>query len=195
MMTEMIQDESLIPQEEKKKNSPAFGPGSIVLLVSIVIAAVIVGFALIRQNQTQPTGGRAPTFGFTTFDGETFNLEDFRGQVVVLNFWASWCGPCAYEAPDLQFLYEEYQDRGVVFIGIAYADNGPNSLAFLERYDISYMNAPDVGTYISELYNIEGVPETFVIDRDGNISEFFYAPVNEVQLSAVLDPMLEGESQ
>ena len=128
------------------------------LLGSIVVAAVIVGIALMRQNQVQPTGGRAPEFGFTTFDGETFELEDFRGQVVVLNFWASWCGPCAYEAPDLQYMWEEYEDDGVVFIGIAYADNGPNSLAFLERYGITYYNAPDVGTYISELYRIEGVP-------------------------------------
>lgn len=194
MMTEIKQDDPGIPQEEKMKNSPAFGFGSIVLLVSIVIAAIMFGFALMRQNQTQPTGGPAPSFGFTTFDGETFNLEDFRGQVVVLNFWASWCGPCAYEAPDLQYVYEEYQDRDVVFLGIAYADNGPNSLAFLERYDITYLNAPDVGTFISEEYNIEGVPETFVIDQDGNIAHFFYAPVNEVQLSEVLDPLLEGES-
>jgi len=181
--------------EEKPKNKEGFSIGSIVLLGSIVVAAVIVGIALMRQNQVQPTGGRAPEFGFTTFDGETFELEDFRGQVVVLNFWASWCGPCAYEAPDLQYLWEEYEDDGVVFIGIAYADNGPNSLAFLERYGITYYNAPDVRTYISELYRIEGVPETFVIDQNGDIVEFFLAPVDELQLTAVIDPLLEGGSQ
>lgn len=194
-MTDTVQDE-MMKTEEKDKNTPnGMGLGSIVLLASIVIAAVIVGIALLRQNQVQPTNGPAPTFGFTTFDGETFSLEDFRGQVVVLNFWASWCGPCAYEAPDLQYLWEEYEDDGVVFIGIAYADNGPNSLRFLEEYGITYYNAPDVGTFISELYNIQGVPETFIIDQNGEVTHFFYAPVNETLIRESLDPLIAGDAQ
>jgi peroxiredoxin len=192
-MSELLQEEATVMVEEKPKNQPGgFGLGSIVLLGSIVIAAVIVGFALMRQNQSQPFSGPAPLFGFTTFDGVTYRLEDFRGKVVVLNFWASWCAPCAYESPALQLVWEDYQDKGVVFIGIAYADNGPNSLRFIERYGLDYLNAPDVGTYISELYHIAGVPETFVIDQSGDIAQFFYAPVNELQLSEVLDPLLEG---
>jgi cytochrome c biogenesis protein CcmG, thiol:disulfide interchange protein DsbE len=181
---------------EKPKNEPGgLSLGSMVLLASILIAGVIVGVALVRQNRTQPTEGPAPTFSFTTFDGQSYNLEDFRGQVVVLNFWASWCPPCVDEAPELQYVYEEYQDEGVVFLGIAYADNGPNSLRFINEFGLSYLNAPDVGTVISEMYRIQGVPETFVIDQNGDIAEFFMLPVNELQLREVLDPLLEGAIQ
>ena len=181
--------------EKPKRKSGGFGLGSIVLLASIVIAAVIIGIALVRQGATQPLSGPAPVFGFTTFDGATYNLQDFRGKVVVINFWASWCAPCAYESPELQAAWEYYQARDVVFIGIAYADNGPKSLEFIERYGLDYLNAPDVGTYISELYHIAGVPETFIIDQNGYIAQFFYAPVTELQLSEVIDPLLERGAQ
>jgi cytochrome c biogenesis protein CcmG, thiol:disulfide interchange protein DsbE len=192
-MSEFVREVETI--EEKPKHKPGgFSLGSMVLLASIVIAAVIVGVALVRQNQSQPTDGPAPLFGFTTFDGETYSLEDFRGQVVVLNFWASWCPPCVDEAPELQYAYEEYQDKGVVFLGIAYADNGPNSLRFIERFGLTYLNAPDVGTYISEQYHIAGVPETFVIDQNGDVAEFFMMPVTESQLAAVILPLLEGDT-
>ena len=193
-MTSDIVEEESVSIEEKPKNQPGgFSPGSIVLLGSIVVAAVIVGIALVRQNETQPLDGPAPAFDFTTFDGESYNLQDFRGKVVVLNFWASWCGPCAFESPELQAAWEDYRDKDVVFLGIAYADNGPNSLEFIERYQLDYYNAPDVGTVISELYHIMGVPETFIIDQHGDIVQFFIAPVTAFQISQVIDPLLQED--
>lgn len=168
-----------------------FGLGSIVLLAGIIVMAAVVGLALARQNQTQPTAGAAPQFSITTFDGESLSLSDLRGKVVVVNFWASWCAPCRDEAPALQATWEAYREAGeVVFIGIAYADNGPRSLAFIEEFGITYLNAPDLGTRISEDYNIRGVPETFIIDRNGDIAQFIYAGVNQTQLSAIIDQTL-----
>jgi len=70
----------------------------------------------------------------------------------------------------------------VVYIGIAYADNGPSSLKFLADYGITYLNAPDLGTRISDMYNIRGVPETFIIDKNGNVVEFIFAGVNQEKL-------------
>ena len=195
-MSELVQEtEAVIVEEKPKQQSSGLSLGSIVLLSSIVIAAAIVGFALLRQNQTQPTEGPAPVFEFTTFAGQSYSLEDFHGHVVVLNFWASWCPPCVDEAPDLQYLSEEYQDEGVVFIGIAWADNGPNSLRFIERFGLTYLNAPDIGTVISEMYRIQAVPETFVIDQNGDVAEFFIAPVNEIVLRDAIDPLLGGNAQ
>lgn len=177
--------------QPQPQQSGGLGAGSIAVIAAIVVAAVIFGFALVQQSQTQPTDGKAPDFEFTTFDGETMRLSDLRGKVVVINFWASWCIPCKDEAPELRAAWQHYAERGdVVFLGIAYADNGPRSMEFMAEYGLDYMNAPDLGTRISELYNIQGVPETFIIDKDGNVAEFIYAGVNQEQLYRMIDPLL-----
>lgn len=188
-MTDLTSD---FPENDIQSNPTGFGIGSIFLMACIVLAAVIIGFALMRQHQTQPTTGLAPDFEFTTFDGQSYKLSDFRGKVVFLNFWASWCGPCRDEAPELQTAWEQYQAQGkdVVFIGIAYADNGPRSEAYLEEFGITYLNAPDLGTRISDLYNIQGVPETFVIDQEGNISEFLMIQTTRDMIRDLIDPLL-----
>ena len=171
--------------------------GTIVLVIGVLAVAVVFGIALWRQQQAQPTSGPAPTFSFTTFDGETYDLADFKGKVVVLNFWAGWCEPCKDEAPELQSAWEYYQSQNadVVFLGIAYADNGPSSLKFLGDYGITYLNAPDLGTRISDLYNINGVPETFIIDKDGNVAQFIYAGVRRDYLISIVDKALAGVAQ
>jgi cytochrome c biogenesis protein CcmG, thiol:disulfide interchange protein DsbE len=169
--------------------------GSIVLLAGIVITAVVVGLALARQGLSQPTSGPAPDFTVTTFDGETIRLSDLRGQVVVINFWASWCGPCREEAPALERVWQRYREQGVVILGVTYADNERDSRAFIDEFGMTYPNAPDIGTFISkEQYHIVGVPESFVIDQNGNVVEFIYSVVNEDRLSATLDRLLSGSS-
>lgn len=169
-----------------------FSLGTIVLLAGIAAVAVVFAIALMRQNETQPTRGPAPDFELTTFDGESIKLSDLRGNVVVLNFWAGWCSPCRAEAPALQSTWERYRDRGVVFVGVAWADNGPSSRAFLDEFDITYLNGPDLETRISEDYNIQGVPETFIIDQNGDIVEFIFAGISEAALSAKLDLLIES---
>lgn len=189
-MTELSNWNPVQTELEEKPRKRGLSLGSIVLLLGIVAIAVVFGLQLIRQNQTQPTGGPAPDFTITTFEGDTLKLSDLRGRIVVLNFWASWCAPCRAEAPALQSVWEQYQDDGVVLLGVAYADNGPKSLEYIAEFDITYPNAPDLGTRISETYNIQGVPETFIIDRDGNVAQFIYAGITEAQLSSILDDML-----
>ncbi len=164
--------------------------GSIVLLVGILAAIAVFGLQLSRRQQTQPTEGAAPHWAITTFDGQELALDDLRGQIIVVNFWASWCGPCRVEAPDLQRIHERYKDQGVVMVGITYTDTDSKSLEFMEEFGLTYPNGPDRGNRISDRYNIQGVPETFVIDRDGKIAHFIYAPTNERQLSAMLDGLL-----
>lgn len=163
---------------------------SVLLLAALVVIAAVVGFQLANQNMTQPTSGPAPDFELTTFEGETFRLSDLRGQVVVLNFWASWCVPCRDEAPILQGLWERYRDRQVVLVGVAYADTERDALEFIDEFGITYLNGPDLGTRISEKYRITGVPETFVVDQSGEIVFFLPAPLIEGQLDKVINPLL-----
>lgn len=186
-----IQQDSVQPEATQPAKKPFFSFGTLTLIAGILIFGTVIGFALMNQNQVQPIGGPAPNFTLTTFDDQTFQLSDLRGKVVFINFWASWCAPCESEAADLQRAWEYYEGRDdVVFIGIAYADNGPRSLEFMERHGITYLNGPDRGTVISHDYNIQGVPESFVIDQEGNIAQFIYSTVTDEQLISIVDGLL-----
>lgn len=182
--------QELFPKPQSSLRS-GFSPGSMVLLTGVVLFGIVIGVALSRQLKTQPTSGPAPDFTLTTFEGDTFRLSEQRGKVVIVNFWASWCGPCRDEAPILQNLWEKYRDRDVILVGVAYADNERESLAFIEEFGITYPNGPDIGTRISDDYRITGVPETFVVDQEGNVAAFIIAPVRPGQLDAMVDDLLQ----
>lgn len=183
-------DLSLEPENTASESRRGLSLGSIVLIAGILLTAVVFGIALARQNQTQPQAGPAPDFTLTTLDGETIRLSDLRGQVVVINFWASWCGPCRVEAPALQTVYERYRDRGVEFLGVAWTDTERGARAFIAEFNQTYPNGLDLGTKLAELYRIQGVPETFIVNPDGQIVQFIMQPITEQSLSAILDRVL-----
>jgi cytochrome c biogenesis protein CcmG, thiol:disulfide interchange protein DsbE len=168
--------------------------GSILLLLGVVMVAVVFGFPLARQNQNQPVSGPAPDFTLTTLDGQQLHLADLKGKVVVVNFWASWCGSCREEASALQTVWQQYKDKGVLIVGIAYTDTERNAHAFISEYGQNYPNGLDIGTKISDLYNIEGVPVTFIINRKGEIAEFMKVPVTRQTLSDALERVLRSSA-
>ena len=115
--------------------------------------------------------GPATEFEMTLLSGEGFVLSDLKRSVVVLNFWASWCVPCRQEMPAFELIYQEYKDRDVVFVGVAYADTEPEARAFAEQVGVSYPLGMDVTDEISESYGIQALPTTFFIDREGIITK------------------------
>ena len=178
-MTDLIIEPDLVETPPTRKG---LGLGSILLLLAVAAIALVFGLALARKNQSQPTAGPAPDFTLTTLDGGQINLASLKGRVVVVNFWASWCGPCREEAPVFERVWQQYKNKDVVIVGVAYTDTEKNAKAYLQQFGNTYPNGLDIGTKISEMYNIQGVPETFIIDRNGNVSRFFKVPfVEDVQ--------------
>ena len=151
----------------------------------------MVAWGIYQNGLSQPESGEAADFDLPLL-GEDGNwkLSDQRGQVVVINFWGSWCGPCRIEAPMLQAVYEEYQDDGVVFVGIAVKDIEQDSLDYIEEFGITYPNVMDLGASMEKAYRTQGVPETFVVDKEGNITEFFFSQPRESELRAAIEDAL-----
>jgi cytochrome c biogenesis protein CcmG, thiol:disulfide interchange protein DsbE len=100
--------------------------------------------------------------------GET-SLAAYRGKVVLLNFWASWCQPCQTEAPLLQRAQAQLQRAGATVLGVTYEDASPDSLSFMSRYHLTYPNARDGGGAFVRAYGTAALPESFIVDRDGRI--------------------------
>lgn len=168
-----------------------------VLLIWVVLIGflVMIGLGLLRTQEGQVgVGSMAPQFTLTTFDGKTINTNDLRGQVVVVNFWASWCKPCEQEASELQQAYQDYKGQGVVFIGVNYVDTAPEALDYLNRYSITYPNGPDLGTRVSQAYRIRGVPETYVMGPNGKLTGVMIGPYPSLQAieSSIQQAMMTG---
>lgn len=180
------------PQGSLPKPRPRWGRRA--AWAALITLLALTTLALLRAQQGSLGKGQpAPAFSVTTFDGQDITLESLRGKVVLVNFWASWCIPCANEADDLEAAWEYYKDRGdVVFLGIAWSDMDSKALSYLEQYGITYLNAPDTATRASQAYRITGVPETFVIDRNG-VLQFtkFIEFTSPEQIIAAIDPLLK----
>jgi cytochrome c biogenesis protein CcmG/thiol:disulfide interchange protein DsbE len=178
--------------EQDTGGAPAVHWGRIVVWGVVGLVLVFLALGLVQAFAAQPQAGEAPDFTIQSYGGETYTLSELRGQVVVINFWASWCGPCATEAPDLEAAWQAYKDRGVVFIGVGYVDSDAKAKEFIGEYGITYPNGPDLGTKISDAYNIRGVPETFIVNGAGEITFFAQAPLTFEQLSGEIDKALAG---
>jgi cytochrome c biogenesis protein CcmG/thiol:disulfide interchange protein DsbE len=136
-----------------------------------VLVLLAYGFRTDPREIPSPLVGRpAPGFHLTTFTGEPLRLEAYRGRVVVLNFWASWCYPACYEeAPVLEQGWRRWRDRGVVVMGVDIQDTEAAARKFIADFGLTFPNAPDPTGRVSIDYGVYGVPETFFIDRRGYI--------------------------
>ncbi|RMF88067.1 MAG: TlpA family protein disulfide reductase [Nitrospinota bacterium] len=136
-------------------------------------------------------GKPAPPFTLQLFNGETLRLQDLRGKVVVLNFWASWCYPsCWNEAPRLEAAWQRYRDQGVVIVGVNYQDKDEDARQFIARFGKTFPNGPDHGSKISIDYGVYGVPETFFIDRQGIIAHKHIGEISLETLTTQIEALL-----
>lgn len=176
------------------------------LAIIVGVVALLGGlfaFGLLRGSPDRDipsalVGKAAPEFALALYEryqpdyGPSLALADLRGTPLVVNFWASWCGPCYEEAPVLQATWERYQDRGVLFVGIQTQDrdNYEQGRAFLSQFGLSFPNGMDNDSRISVDWALYGVPETYFIDADGRVTYKHVGPVNAALMEERLEALL-----
>jgi thiol-disulfide isomerase/thioredoxin len=164
----------------------------LLLLALVVIAGGLWTFA----NRVAPTatttdlppapvkGHPAPDIRLLSTTGEAMNLSDLQGQPVIINFWATWCGPCRIETPELQAVHRELGDQVVIFsVNVTAQDNG-DIPGFLEEFGVTFPVALDPDAVAYSDYNVLGLPTTVFINKEGIVHEVFTGPVNKAYLES-----------
>ena len=151
-------------------------------LVLIVVIAVVIGMIVFANRAHKKSAGAgpalkgdgvgtvAPDFTLVTLDGKKVKLSDYRGKAVLLNFWATWCGPCKVEIPWFMDLEREYGRQGLVVLGVAMDDDGKSSVPkFAQEMKIDYTVVLGNDDVADQYGGVEGLPTTFYLDRNGKI--------------------------
>jgi cytochrome c biogenesis protein CcmG/thiol:disulfide interchange protein DsbE len=131
-------------------------------------------------------------FELTTLDGNVISIADYRGKVVVIDFWSSWCAPCRAEGPVLAETYDKWQERGVEFIGVAIWDAEGPVEDFIERNGIHYVNGIDPSGRISVDFGVSGIPEKFFVTPEGEIVKKIIGPNTSTTLDDILTDMTDA---
>ena len=139
------------------------------MIRSLVAAVLASTLALAAGAATPPPNARAPDFTLRGADGRNVRLDELRGQVVLVNFWATWCGPCREEMPRLDALYQKYHKSGFVLLGVNVDDDPQTALATAAKLNVSFPVLLDTDKKVSKLYDLNTMPSTIVIDRDGKM--------------------------
>lgn len=171
---------------------------------AIALAAVAFAVVLASRFGTDPglvdsplLGEPAPEFDLTVLEGgENVSLTDLRGDIVVVNFFASWCLECRQEHEALTSTADAFAEQGVTFVQIAYQESPPDSLSYLEtagRSDFAYYLA-DPGSRTAIAYGVFGIPETFFIDPDGTVVGKIIGESDALTLGATIDAIRRGET-
>ncbi len=143
--------------------------------------------AQVEAGKVVPAPGIDDKWPLLDGDDE-LSLSDFRGKVVVLNFWASWCDPCKKEAPVLERVHQRLQQDGAgTVLGVTYQDDPIESRAFVQQHGLTYPSLRDSGRVVAQQFGVSQIPETFVIDREGRIRTIIYGEVSDEFLDRALD--------
>ena len=148
------------------------------VLAVLAVLLALLGTKLQKGERLQVGDVPPADLTLTSFDGQVYTLADLKGKVVLINFWASWCTTCKYEAAELERAWRYYSSQrdDVLFLGVDYVDTEEEALRWIAFYDITYPNGPDLGTRWAQAFGIRGVPETYVLDKTGRIAALKIGP-------------------
>ena len=133
------------------------------------------------------TGSPAPDFALEAADGTMVRLDDYLGDVVLLNFWATWCAPCRIEMPLLQSTFESFRDQGLIVLGIDFDESADLVASFGDELGLTFPLLLDPGGKIQQQYKVRGYPTTVVLDREGRIQSYHIGILTQSQLDGYLE--------
>jgi peroxiredoxin len=144
--------------------------------------------ALQREALVKSVGTPAPDFTLSNLEGKEVKLSQFKGKVVLLNFWSSWCIPCRSEMPTIELLHREYKDKGLIVLGID-DEESQKQAAFLQKFGFSFTSLVESKRQASNLYSIGGIPTTVLIDQQGKIKAYDQGTASYESLRTTLQEM------
>jgi thiol-disulfide isomerase/thioredoxin len=161
--------------------------------IPVVVVAVLWAFAAARGRPTPgeavALSGPMPEIRAEALDGGAIDPSHYRGKVVVVNFWASWCGPCRREQPGLQRLSEEYEGR-VVFLGVNFRDDEAAARAYVREFEVTYRSAVDDTGALAHRFQVPYLPATIIADAGGELRWRLLGAQPEARLRGYLDDLL-----
>jgi cytochrome c biogenesis protein CcmG/thiol:disulfide interchange protein DsbE len=153
--------------------------GQLVALACVAGLLALLVWRLTHAQHAPKVGSMAPAFTLHRLDGNgSVSLRSLRGKAVVLNFWASWCIPCKGEAKALEQAWGRYRSRGVAFVGVDYHDVTGDARRFVSVHGLTFDMVQDGSGNVGSSYGITGVPETYVLDRQGRVVAHLTGPIN-----------------
>ncbi len=156
------------------------------------ITALIFACLFSLSLQAKELSGPAPDFTLTTLDGDKVKLSDLKGQVVMINFWASWCGPCRQEMPLLNDIYAGYKKAGFVLLGVNLDESADDAKDFLKKTPVNFPVLLDSQGKVADLYKNQAMPSSYFVDRKGNLVHLHqgYKPGEEAEYKRVIKKLL-----
>ena len=162
--------------------------------VLALVGLLTYGLVTKGEGRIEP-GETFPTTELTRLDGGGSGaISDFRGKWVLVNMWASWCGPCREESPDLQRFHAEHRAGGFTVLGINSKEVSTEGRAFVEDYRLTYPQLHETGDVVSEELGVTGLPENFLVDPEGKVALVIPGPVDEDLLAEQVEPLIEETS-
>lgn len=152
----------------RRRNSIIFNV-ALLFIYSTVYSSLLVAAAVKQDLHPIPGTPPAPDFILKDIDGNTHTLKSYRGKVVILNFWATWCPPCRDELPSMERAYQKLKDKGVVLLGIDVGEDSDTIFTFTADYPVNFPLLMDMDSTVIKSYPVVGLPTTYVIDRQGRL--------------------------
>jgi peroxiredoxin len=144
----------------------------------------------LADQSAQHQGKTAPDFSLPALSGEKISLDDYAGQVVLINLWATWCPPCKAEMPTLNTFYETHKEQGFVVLAVNNQEDATTVNSYIQEKGFSFPVLLDTQATMLELYQVQGLPTTFVIGRNGQIQHVQVGEITEQQLETIVGPLL-----